>query len=584
MEKIISVSETVYLNKAPMLYLGTGPNDYASGIIAGEIYYQENKKDQQEGMIDRFLTRKNITKDIESIRQTISGEDMQQYFSLEGYAVSFIKELALSLFKLFRMDFEEIADLVKEIPDCKRSYNYLKSKSDDLVLMIYYSAFDEYISNLFGSLLLNIHNRKIQRMIQKHLEEADIIYPECYHSLFMADAASRSMTGGIQMTQNYVEISAGIYIATFLKEPAVAASFLEFHNYFLARYLQCIVLPERIPIDEEADKEIGPIIQDYISKQMAELQSRKPDGGIRDAYAIYSAVAKTFGLNDTFLWPQNPMDAYQNPDNADFMTDFTYYYFNRYIGKDKTIKSFSFKDYFQAYQQAFIYKELIDHILDDDMLIPPDYDLSFEEEYKELIEQSEDEQPAEDKSALQKENAHLKENRDEWKSKAQTLHSERNDLNKLLKKSNEKNEELEEENNSLRNRIDELLKISFLYDKIMAEQLKVQPEEIYQLLSSRKIAISGGNKATVQRFTDKYPDMIRYDTLNDVSASAAHMDYIFVLTQYNSHSAVEAIEKQVGSAKTKIILLGEVRSNFELTEKMMFNKIKTEEKRVSKLK
>ena len=45
--------------------------------------------------------------------------------------------------------------------------------------------------------------------------------------------------------------------------------------------------------------------------------------------------------------------------------------------------------------------------------------------------------------------------------------------------------------------------------------------------------------------------MIRYDTLSDVSSSAAHMDYVFVLTQYNSHSAVEAIEKQIVKLEAK---------------------------------
>ena len=117
-----------------------------------------------------------------------------------------------------------------------------------------------------------------------------------------------------------------------------------------------------------------------------------------------------------------------------------------------------------------------------------------------------------------------------------------------------------------------------MYDELKAKQLEIDPENIFNLLSSRKIAISGGNKSTIQRLLDKYPNLEWYEKVSEISSSAGLMDYIFIMTQFNSHKMTMAIEKQVGNSKTKIITIGEVRSNFELVEKVIYNRIMQEEK------
>ena len=65
---------------------------------------------------------------------------------------------------------------------------------------------------------------------------------------------------------------------------------------------------------------------------------------------------------------------------------------------------------------TLIYKSLIDCVLDDEQLIPPDFDLSFEQEYQELIDRSEklEETIGEDRETLLEEINKLRENRDEF--------------------------------------------------------------------------------------------------------------------------------------------------------------------------
>ena len=298
-----------------------------------------------------------------------------------------------------------------------------------------------------------------------------------------------------------------------------------------------------------------------------------------DAYAVYEAAAKAFDLNDRFLWPENPLSAFSG-DDAWFMHDFTYHYFSKYIGKDNTIRKFRFKDYFKVYVQALNYKNMIDHILDDEELVP-DFDLSFEDEFSELIRKENEEindEKSEDMEQLHKQITDLTENRNEWKKEAQLLHEERNELRKDLEKINQRNEETEEENDLLKQENIALQKISYRYDELMAEKTKADPEEIHSLLSSRKIGISGMNKTMGLRFKEKYPDIVWYETAGDVNSGAGLLDYIFIMTQYNSHKITTLINKQVGSSKTRIINIGEVKSNFELAQKVIYAKIKEEEK------
>lgn len=578
-DRIVSASTQIYENNPIVQNTTENAEDFTYGVILNETWYQNHRNGRKETILDRYINKKNISKDIGFFRQCVSDEDMKRYFSLEGYGVSFIKELGRNLFRLFDIEWEEVAELVKENEECKKAYNYLKNTSDELVLMIYYSAFDEYISNLVGSLLLNLDNRSIRRKMQDLLEDAGIVFPYCFNREFMHMTAK--MNQGAIGTQGYVEEAAGIYLASYLKEPALVFSILEFPNFFIDRYIQCIVERQEVT-DEEIEKEVFPIIQDFNDKKKAmQENSIKPKKGIKEAYSIYSATAKACGLNENFLWPENPLTAFQT--DPEFMADFTFFYFDQYIGKKKTVDTFDFSDYFQVYAQALIYRTLIDHIFDDDNLIPPDFDLSFEENYRDLLKNEEADKEATNEMAdsqelLQKIDE-LKAQKDKWKKETERLHNERNELNKALSSIAAKREGLEEANQKLRGEIEVLQATADRYDELKAEQLKARPEEISAFLSSFKIAISGGNNATVQKLLNKYPNMIWYEKVGDITASAGQMDYIIIMTQFNAHKMSETIEKKVGSSKTKILLVGEVRSNFELTEKIMFNKIKEEENR-----
>lgn len=584
LENIKSVCRTIFENNPVIQKNDMGElndiDEYIIAVIKNETWYLSNNHSSIENMLDRYVNNIKTKAELASIRQVISEEDMKESFSLEGYGISFIKELALSLYRLFDPDPEELADLVKENELCKSAYNYLKNGSDRLILRIHHGAFEEYVSNLFGALLMNLNNRKISRMMYKYLKDAGIVFPDCYNSNFMNLSYTYKMIGQTPEAEQWVEEAAGIYLITYLKNPAATFGINEFINYFLNRYCMCIALLEEIPEDVN-ENTIKPIIDDFTEKHRIEREKLgRPEYGIKEAYSVYNAVTKTYGLNERFLWPENPLNAFHNDNTSNFMLDFTYYYFYKHIGKDKTIKTQKASDYFRAYSQALIYKSLIDCVLDDEQLIPPDFDLSFEQEYQELIDRSEklEETIGEDRETLLEEINKLRENRDEWKNRAQSLHSERNELNKYIKKIQQESEAAFEESDGLREENEKLFKISCLYDELKAKQLEIDPKDIFNLLSSRKIAVSGGNKSTIQRLLDKYPNMEWYEKVSEISSSAGLMDYIFIMTQFNSHKLTMAIEKQVGNSKTKIITIGEVRSNFELVEKVIYNRIMQEEK------
>ena len=584
LENIKSVCRTIFENNPIIQKNDMGElndiDEYIMAVIKNETWYLSNNHSSTENMLDRYVNNTKTKMELASIRQVISEEDMKESFTLEGYGISFIKELALSLYRLFDPDPEELADLVKGNELCKSAYNYLKNGSDQLILRIHHGAFDEYISNLFGALLMNLNNKKISRRMFGYLKDVGIVFPDCYNSNFMNLSYTYRMFGQTPEAEQWVEEAAGIYLITYLKNPAATFGITEFINYFLNRYCMCITLPEEIP-ENVNEKTIKSIIDDYAEKHRIEREEgTKPESGIKEAYSVYDAVTKTYGLNERFLWPENPLNAFHNDNTSDFMLDFTYYYFYKYIGKDKTIRTQKASDYFRVYSQALIYKSLIDCVLDDKRLIPPDFDLSFEREYQELINRSEDIEVTidEDRKTLLEEIKKLKENRDEWKSRAQSLHSEKNELNKYIKKIQQESEATSEESDGLREENEKFFKISCLYDELKAKQLEIDPENIFNLLSSRKIAISGGNKSTIQRLLDKYPNLEWYEKVSEISSSAGLMDYIFIMTQFNSHKMTMAIEKQVGNSKTKIITIGEVRSNFELVEKVIYNRIMQEEK------